>query len=54
MKWGLGVSNGATRAHAGGSTAAAPEGGALEGPSAFPHLPVVGVEDPVAVPSLAR
>jgi hypothetical protein len=29
-------------APAGGAAAAAPEGGALAGPSASPHLPVVG------------
>jgi hypothetical protein len=34
--------------------AAAPEGGALAGPSASPHLPVVGAGNPVAVPGLAR
>jgi hypothetical protein len=41
-------------APAGGAAAAAPEVGALAGPSASPHLPVVGARNPVAVPSLAR
>jgi hypothetical protein len=41
-------------APAGGATAAAPEGGALAGPSASPHLPVVGARNHVAVPGLAR
>jgi hypothetical protein len=42
------------QAPAGGAAAAAPEGGALACPSASPHLPVVGVGNPVAVPGLAR
>jgi hypothetical protein len=33
-------------APAGGGAAAAPEGGALAGPSASPHLPVVGAGNP--------
>jgi hypothetical protein len=41
-------------APAGGVAAAAPEGGALACPSASPHLPVVGVGNPVAVLGLAR
>jgi hypothetical protein len=41
-------------APAGGTAAAAPEGGALVGPSASPHLPAVGAGNPVAVPGLAR
>jgi hypothetical protein len=41
-------------APAGGAAVAAPEGGALAGPSASPHLPVVGAGNPVAVPGLAR
>jgi hypothetical protein len=41
-------------APAGGAAAAAPEGDALAGPSASPHLPVVGDGNPVAVPGLAR
>jgi hypothetical protein len=41
-------------APAGGVAAAAPERGALAGPSASPHLPVVGAGKPVAVPGLAR
>jgi hypothetical protein len=41
-------------APAGGAAAAAPEGGALAGPSASPHLPLVGARNPVAVPGLAR
>jgi hypothetical protein len=32
----------------------APEGGALAGPSASPHFPVVGGGNPVAVPCLGR
>jgi hypothetical protein len=35
-------------APAGGVAAAAPEGGALAGPSASPHLPVVGARNPAA------
>jgi hypothetical protein len=42
-----------TTAPAGGAAAAAPEGGALIDPSTSPHLPVVGVGNPVAVPCLA-
>jgi hypothetical protein len=42
------------RAPDGGAAAAAPEGGALAGPSASPPLPVVGAGNPVAVPCLAR
>jgi hypothetical protein len=38
----------------GGAAAAAPEWGALAGPSASPHLPVVGDGNPIAVPCLAR
>jgi hypothetical protein len=41
-------------APAGGAAAAAPEEDALAGPSASPHLPVVGAGNPVAVPGLAR
>jgi hypothetical protein len=41
-------------APAGGAAAAAPEGVALAGPSASPHLPVVGARNPVAVPGMAR
>jgi hypothetical protein len=44
----------ASRAPAGGAAAAAPEGGALARPSAFPRLPVVGAGNPVAVLGLAR
>jgi hypothetical protein len=42
------------QALAGGAAAAAPDGGALAGPSASPHLPVAGVGNPVAVLGLAR
>jgi hypothetical protein len=41
-------------ARADGAAAAAPDGGALSGHSAFPHLPVMGVGDPVALSCLAR
>jgi hypothetical protein len=41
-------------APAGGAAAEAPEGGALAGPSASPHLPVVGAGNPIAVPDLAQ
>jgi hypothetical protein len=41
-------------APAGVVAAAAPEGGALAGPSVSPHLPVVGAGNPVAVLGLAR
>jgi hypothetical protein len=41
-------------APAGGAAAAAPDGGALIGPSPSPHLPVVGARNPVAVPGVAR
>ena len=40
-------------APAGGAAAAPPEGGALAGPSASPHLPVVGAGNPEAVPGMA-
>jgi hypothetical protein len=39
---------------AGGAAAAAAEGVPLAGPSAAPHLPVVGARNHVAVPCLAR
>ena len=42
-----------TEAPASGAAAAAPEGVALAGPSASPHLPVVGARNPVAVLGLA-
>jgi hypothetical protein len=48
------TNNGSGMASAGGAAAAAPEGGAFAGPSAPPHLPVVGDGNPVAVPGLAR
>jgi hypothetical protein len=41
-------------APAGGAEAAGFEGGELACPSAAPHLSVVGVRNPVVVPSLAR
>jgi hypothetical protein len=41
---------GARRRRSGGG----PGGGALTGPSATPHLPVVGARNPVAVPRLTR
>jgi hypothetical protein len=41
-------------APAGGAAAAAPEEGALAGPSASPHLPVEGAGNPIAVLGLAR
>jgi hypothetical protein len=46
--------NSISMASAGGVVAPVPEGGALARPSASPHLPVVGAENPVAVPGLAR
>jgi hypothetical protein len=50
----LPLANCSKRAPAGGAAAAAPEGVALARPSASPHLPVVGVKSPAAVPGLAR
>jgi hypothetical protein len=43
----------ARSAPAGGAAAAAPDG-VVAGPSASPHLPVVGAGNPVAVLGLAR
>jgi hypothetical protein len=48
------IQSGTCTAPAGSAAAAALEGGALAGPSASPHLLVVGAGNPVAVLGLAR